>query len=193
MAFQLNCLVRNPTGTWFVAKNASAAPQSPTYMYSRDRLSIWSKTVEFGKRFFSGSVGAAAVFSLPVAYQSYQYSMFPTQYLFMRLGLATAGLGLACAVVTSNSLDALTRGIQFGAIAQVTSSLSEIGSRKVLISIIKVANVVNTRLLSVPQKLSNGFEVVGNRFLSAWQAFRASSNSTNIQTNFTNSSVKTQF
>ena len=172
MTLEVNCLVRDPLGVWFVAhrENSMIAPQHRYQNSGTQQMGIWSKTAEFGKRFFTGSLGSAIPLSLPVAYQYFRNAAPLTQPTMVVLGLSTLALGLASAAVTSKPSYAFNRGIQFGSVAQITATLTGIGSEDVLKSISN-SNIIGAynEWISTP---------CGNlvaRISSAWAAFWAAS------------------
>ena len=172
MTLEVNCLVRDPLGVWFVAhrENSMIAPQHRYQNSGTQQMGIWSKTAEFGKRFFTGSLGSAIPLSLPVAYQYFRNAAPLTQPTMVVLGLSTLALGLASAAVTSKPSYAFNRGIQFGLVAQITATLTGIGSEDVLKSI-SDSNITGAYNEWISTPCGN----LVTRISSAWAAFWAAS------------------
>jgi len=179
MTLEVNCLVRDPLGVWFVAhrENSMIAPQHRYQNSGTQQMGIWSKTAEFGKRFFTGSLGSAIPLSLPVAYQYFRNAVPLTQPTMVVLGLSTLALGLASAAVTSKPLYAFNRGIQFGSVAQITAYLTGIGSEDVLKSISEFGSKISDAFSSSKGWIGTTCGHLPTRVTDAWAAFWASKTS----------------
>jgi len=173
MALEVNCLVRDRFGVWFVAqrKESMIVPQHRYQNSGTQQMGIWSKTAEFGKRFFTGSLGSAIPLSLPVAYQYFRNGTSLTQPGMGVLCFSTLALGLASAAVTSKPSCALTRGIQFGSVAQITATLTGIGSDKVWESV-SDSNISGAFSAS-KEWISTTIGLLPTRISNAWSAFWA--------------------
>ena len=90
--------------------------------------STWSKTAEFGKRFFTGSLGALPLFLAITLVRS--SGGMPSAARCYQLGLYTSGIGLLSASVTSHPKKSFYRGMQLSAVAAAGTLIFERMSRK---------------------------------------------------------------
>ena len=156
---------------------------------SAANVGFWSKTAHLAERFFAGALGTAIPFAIATGFNYYSSGTLPTESKKLyELGLYTASLGFASAVATSQPMEALTRGMQFGSVAQITSALGGVGegkawdhaahayeatSEKVQIA----TGVVTASISSAYEKTKNTMSDAGNQASTsignAWQGLKS--------------------
>lgn len=133
MFYEIHCWYRSPGGAWqHDYQSAGTCPpasgnDATQTVANVERMGFWSKTAELAKRFFSGSIGAAVPLACSAVYRYAGNPVVPDNSQLYELGLYTAGLGLASAIVTSTSKSAFNRGAMFSSVAEITSLLGGIG------------------------------------------------------------------
>jgi len=93
-------------------------------------VGLMAKTGAFAKRCFTGSLGVAIPLAIGLGIKYFTCADVKQTKQMYELGLYTGCLGFASAAVTSTSSSAFSRGIMFGLVAQLTSSLGGIGEGK---------------------------------------------------------------
>jgi hypothetical protein len=159
VSLEINCLYRDNRGNWILAQEGSrVAHRHSTVVIQEQKLGIWSRTAEFGKRFFAGSLGSAIPLAVAVAYQYATKSSFHTEFnQRAELALFTTALGLASAAVTSTPSNAFNRGIMFGSVAQVTSAVGGIGHGKSWDATVAGAQALKAGVVAIPAGISTRY------------------------------------
>lgn len=110
-----------------IGSNVIFSLKNQSIITQKNIHSLVSKTSDFASRLFFGTMGTFIPLAMAMSIRTCMSQTMPTQSQFAELGLYLGGIGGASAMLATNAKEALHHGLQFGAVAQITSSLGGIG------------------------------------------------------------------
>ena len=163
MSLKVDCVVCDPFGNCYARREICPAM---THGSSRSWIAanqqeqhkgVLAKTAEFVNRFVVGSLGSALPLGAAVAWKYYtKADSFQVKQLY-EFGICAAALGLSAASVTSTPSGAFNRGIQFGSVAQIFSSLGGTGKGIIWDKTVIAAHSVQAAVVAIPGVISGGY------------------------------------